>query len=215
MYNYELKDNHYVVIIDNKKYLLDTGSPTSFWIKNPIREIRINGVTYPLQTRPNNVDYRAICDFVGEDIDGFIGLDIIKQTSLTIYKDNRIDFRSSDINGHIVELDTFGFLSFKAGSNKMVGKYIIDTGAKYGYGVKGLFYDLTPIKEVNDYSPMFKYFSSNLYNVEVVIKGIKKKVEICNSPLVNQMNAFIIANITSLFDEICVLDIKRKVMVLK
>ena len=56
MYSYELVNNHYVVEIDDQKFLIDTGSPFSFWVSHPIKEITIDGNKYPLQNRPLNFE---------------------------------------------------------------------------------------------------------------------------------------------------------------
>lgn len=85
MYSYELINNHYVVEIDDQKFLIDTGSPFSFWVSRPIKEITIDGNKYPLQNRPLNFNIDETNNLVGVIVDGFIGMDIISKTSLTIY----------------------------------------------------------------------------------------------------------------------------------
>lgn len=219
MYRFELINNHYIINIDNKKYLLDTGSPNSFWVKEPIREITIDGINYPLSNRPSNLDIKETEECVGLLVDGFIGMDIIRQTSLTIYKNGYIDFRSIDIDGNEIELNTYGLLTFRVGSNLMDGYYIIDTGAKYGYGVKGLFYGLIPYDHVNDYNPILKHLDSDIYHLDVVVGNEIRVVDVCDNYKVSltlkNMMVMMIGNITSLFDEVCVIDMKRKVLVLK
>ena len=58
MYKYELKNNHYIVNVNNDKFLIDTGCPFSFWISNPIKEILINNRIYPLRDMPSDFDVK-------------------------------------------------------------------------------------------------------------------------------------------------------------
>ena len=72
MYNYHINNNHIIVEIDDKNYLIDTGSPVSFWINNPINGIAINNVKYPLNPKPYNLDINETMKCIGEEVDGFI-----------------------------------------------------------------------------------------------------------------------------------------------
>ena len=92
MYNYTLSNNHYIINIEGNNYLLDTGSPVSFSLKQGLNSVVINQRRCSLPYNVMNLDIEATRELVGMDIDGFIGMDIIRQTSLTIYKDGRIEF---------------------------------------------------------------------------------------------------------------------------
>ena len=220
MYKYRLINNHYVVEIDDKKYLIDTGSPISFWTNNPSREIVIDGISYPLFVKPNSLDIYETINCIGEDIDGFIGLDIINQTSLTIYKNGYIDFSALYEKGEIVQINIVGsYLLLKVESNHIQGHLIIDTGAKYGYGVKSLFEGKEPFNHVEDYNPMLKQLSSDIYHLSIIVGGQEKTIDICKNPCVERlllgMSVILIANITSLFDEVCVIDTKKRIMIIR
>lgn len=219
MYRYELSNNHYIIDINNKKYLLDTGSPFSFYINDECKSLEIDGVKYHLHNTPSNLDINETTKLVGVSVDGFIGLDIVYQTSLTIYKNGLVDFCSHDVDGNTVTLKTFPLLSFQVGFNLMSGNCIIDTGAKYGYGIKGLFYNKIPYNRVNDYNPILKHLSSDVYHLDVVVGGTQKQVDICDNylvaPTLKSVGAIMICNITSLFDEVCVIDIDKGLLTLK
>ena len=85
MYYYKLINNHYIVDIDGQHFLIDTGCQFSFWVSTPMNEITINGDKYPLQNKPTNFDVNESNNLVGVQADGFIGMDIISKTSLTIF----------------------------------------------------------------------------------------------------------------------------------
>ena len=219
MYSYQLINGHYIVDVDGTKLLVDTGSLFSFSMISHFQEIAIDGVNYRLQGKPAIVDVEKIVEFVGTKIDGFIGLDIIRQTSLTIYKNGKIDFKAHDVDGKIMNLNTNRFLSFKVSINARSGQFIIDTGAKYGYGMRELFDGLTAYDHVKDYNPVLKALDSDIYHLDVVFDGIKKGVDICDNTRVYSMiegcRALLIANVTTLFDDVCVINVKKGTLTLK
>ena len=130
MYKYKLMNNHYVVNIDNRNYLIDTGSPFSFYIHTP-HNVVIDGRVFPFTRSFPNQSIEPTIELVGLDIDGFIGMDIISKTSLTIYKNGNILFGVDNINGTEVPiymslLPVIEYSDF----NNQKGLVIIDTGAK-------------------------------------------------------------------------------------
>ena len=144
MYSYKLINNHYIVNIDGYNFLIDTGSPFSFWISSLNKELTINEKKYYLHNRPSNFDVQSTFNLVGVQLDGFIGMDIISNTGLTIHKDEMMEFKIQEIEGKPIQMSTSWPLYVQIGSNLMSGKFIIDTGAKYGYGVTSLFYKKEP-----------------------------------------------------------------------
>ena len=219
MYSYELVNNHYVVEIDGQKFLIDTGSPFSFWISKPIKKILINNRIYPLRDMPSNFDIEETNNLVGEEINGFIGMDIISNTGLTIYKNDLLDFDITEINGKELPMRNHFPLMVDVSCNLYTGKFIIDTGAKYGYGVSGLFYNYSPIDHVKDYNPTLHKLESDLYHLDIVIGGLNKSIDVCNNPSVGytlkNMGSILIGNVTTLFDEVCVLDTKKGRLIIK
>ena len=232
MYSYELINNHYIVNIDGKKFLIDTGSPFSFWVSSPIKEITIYDNKYPLQNRPLNFDVDETNNLVGAIVDGFIGMDIISKTSLTIYSgapEGIIEFSEVPdwiINGLIkmnykyteVPMTTRWPLMVQIGSNLMTGKFVIDTGAKYGYGVSGLFYKQTAFDHVSDYNPSLGHLDSDIFHLEIVIGGQKKTIDVCSNSTVAStlihMGALMIGSVSSLYNQVCSLDTKKGKLIL-
>ena len=219
MYTYELKNNHYVVNINNNKYLIDTGCPISFWISKPIRELIIDGHSYYLQDRPIGFDVDATDELVGEKVDGFIGMDIISLTGLTIYRSGDIDFKVNNINGKEIPMSTRFPLVVNVGCNLMTGRFIIDTGAKYGYGVTSLFHNQTPTSYVKDYNPSLGQLESELFHLNIVLGGLDKTIDVCNNATVSttlkRMGAILIGSVSTLYNEVCVLDVKKGRLILK
>ena len=232
MYSYELVNNHYIVNIDGKKFLIDTGSPFSFWVSSPIKEITIYGNKYPFQNRPLNFDVDETNNLVGVIVDGFIGMDIISKTSLTIYSggpSGSLEFgalpdwilngmKEKSIRFAEVPMTTRWPLMVQVGSNLMTGKFVIDTGAKYGYGVCGLFYKQTAFDYVSDYNPSLGHLDSDIFHLEIVIGGQKKIIDVCSNSTVAStlihMGALMIGSVSSLYNEVCSLDTKKGKLIL-
>ena len=220
MYRWELINNHYVVFINGKKYLVDTGSPISFWINPDCREpLIIDNVKYSLHSKPNSYDVLESERLIGTNIDGFIGLDMILKTSLTIYKNGRLEFGVVEEDGTRIGLNTNGFLSIKCNCGGVTGNYLIDTGAKFSYGTGGLFYGLTPFNQAEDYNPILKRLYSDIYHLNVNLGCKSVEIDTCYdvhvSSMLISMGVLLIGNITSLFNEVCVIDTKKGIMVIR
>ena len=64
--NYKLVNNHYIVQIDGKNYLIDTGSPVSFWTNKPINEVVIGDRGYSLKNPPYRFNSEETNALVGD-----------------------------------------------------------------------------------------------------------------------------------------------------
>ncbi len=219
MYKYELINGHYLVTIGDKRFLIDTGNDESFSLDDKLNKIIINGNEYRL--KPNRLDPIKIAKsyaLVTTTFDGFIGMDIIKETSLTIYKNGELDFAPHEIEDsvHVPLVKSYRFIYFI--DNNI--KYVIDTGASYAYGVKSLFETLTPISEVFDYNPGLGELNSTVYKASININHKVREFDLCDNSLVQGTyllltQADIICNITHLFDEVCVIDMNKMELILK
>ena len=223
MYKYELINNHYVVEIDGRKFLIDTGAP-SFRINNDVREIIIDGKSYPLGMRPMQMDEEAIkktIDLVGVPVDGFIGLDLIARTSLTVYKNGQLEFKTREVEGaKAIPLKPGMGLMIKISSHGIDGDMVLDTGAKYGYLDERLIQGLEPYeKNVYDFNPHLRDMHSDMYHVEIEVGGMKKVIDAgynkgtLGFPI--GRGIILIGNITTLFDEVCVIDAERNRLFIK
>lgn len=217
--NYKLVNNHYIVNIDGKNYLIDTGSPVSFWTSEPIKEVTINNRAYALQKPPYRFNAEETNELVNFEIDGFIGMDIISQTGLTIRRGEGLEFAVEKVEGIQVPMTKGWPLMAYVGCNMMSGRFIIDTGAMYGYGISGLFYDKKPYDHVRDYNPSLGHLDSDIYTLDIVIGGQNKSIDVCDNRIVastlRNMAALMIGSVSSLFEEVCVLDTINGKLLLK
>ena len=220
-YNYELKNNHYVVNINGHKYLIDTGMPYSFWINQPM-SVEIDETDY--QLAPNQFDRTVIEEtnkLVGETLDGFIGYDIIRRNGLTIYKDGTLEFKAVNVEGGVrLALQTAPCLLIDVRCSDISGKAFIDTGAMLGYGEQNLFKGLNPYENnVHDYNFVLKHMHSDMYNLPVELNGHTKIVKAGYNPRTEGYplggNIILICSVSTFFDEVCVFDIAHRELVLK
>lgn len=223
MYKYELLNNHYIVHIDGRKYLIDTGSH-SFWITTPMSHITIDDKSYPLQPCPLSPTAKEkTFNLVGTEVDGFIGLDIISRTSLTIYKNGDIDFKAYELPiGKKVPLVGNSLLTVKASSGCISGLMVIDTGAMYGYGIKEIFHGETPFATgIHDFNPNPRIWDmySDMYHQDVFVNGKLINLDMGYNPKTYGYplggNIIMVGNLTTFFDEVCVIDMINRQLILK
>lgn len=216
MYNYKLLNNHYVVEIDGDHYIVDTGSPKSYKFRRDLTGVTIDGVWHGLNVPKPNFSLPKTRKLVGYPVDGLIGADVFGSTGLTIYKDNeeggRIDFASHNING-----STYPMLALPNGSAPLIQTdnnklYLVDTGARYGYGSKSMFNGLTSFDTVWDYNPDLQDMYSPIYNVEVEFNNKKCHTTACyNSNVTFPIpNFLMVGNITDLFQKECCINYRER-----
>ncbi len=132
---FDYVNNHIIVKFDNYNLIVDTGSPLSFSLNPDLKGIRINECDYHLSRNSYNVDKGSVEKLVGTNVDGFLGMDILSKTNMTIsFVDNMISFEA--VRGEILCFlenkmfvctkdltinDNYGFL------------VVIDSGAKINY----------------------------------------------------------------------------------
>lgn len=212
MYDYKLLNNHYVVDINGHHFIIDTGAPFSYSFVNGLNEVIINGVGHKLRVPSARFNVRKTHTLVGYPVDGLLGADSFKETGFTIYKDNeeggRIDFAVNKISGK-----SYRVLTYANGSAPLIqtdnGKlYLVDTGARYGYGAKEMFNGLSSFATVWDYNPDLGDLNSPIYNVEVAMNNKKCHTTACyNSNVTFHIpNFLMIGNITDFFEKECCFD---------
>jgi len=221
MYDYELRNNHYIVKIDGKNFLIDIGWPASFGMEPSLREVNIDGVTYPLQRKMDIVNRAKIEKMVGTTIDGFIGEDIIQRTSLTIDKRNKkVSFSRSDEKGATIDYELLYGYVMVVELDEPKGRCIVDTGAMVGYGTHDLFVGKHYKEFVDDYNPRLGDMHSPLFDLDIVIGGVTKRVEICHNVDVefddlNASGSKIVVGIHELFNEVFVIDAQRRQIIFR
>ena len=217
MYNYKLLNNHYVVEIDNKHYILDTGYPCSITFRNDLNVVKVNNHFFPLSAPGYRFDIKKTHKLVGYPVDGLLGLDVFGDSGFTIYKDNeeggRIDFASNDIDGITCPMVAMQIAPIIYINNNKF--YLVDTGARYAYGTRSICNGKLPFDQVDDYNPHLGDLHSSIYHTEVEIKGKRCPLDVCYNSNVASMipNIYIVGNITAFFEKECCVNYRdRKII---
>ena len=212
-------NNHYIVDIDGKRYLIDTGCPFSFALKQS-HQVIIKGNSFHLPFG-GHTDLDKTKELVGIVPDGFIGMNIISNLGLTIYKNGYLEFKANNVDGDELPLtvEPVG-LFIPVTCESYNGRFLIDTGAKYGYGVSHLFKNKNSLGSVWDYNPGLGELQSLLYKLDIKVAGKDREIDVCYNQRVemihfSRIHALMVGNITTLFDEVCVIDPIRGKLTLK
>lgn len=133
-----IESNGYVIAeIEGNLFVVDTGSPLSFNYIG-LNQLNIDGWDYAINA-PSFCPKEKADDITGVDLAGFIGMDILKETNLTIdYVNDELLF---GIKENVIPGPDFYFMPFEylMGSyvvtdkillnDEPIGKALIDTGA--------------------------------------------------------------------------------------
>ena len=227
VYNYNLYNNHIVTTIDNKNYLIDSGSFNSFWTYSPIKEVIINDKPYQLSNKPKLLDLEEMERLVGAKIDGFIGMDILSKTSLTIRKHTQTSgeliFSAEEGHGDGVSINKFYLPSIQVECSNYSGRIVIDTGARYAYILnKELVDGQKPSSGIEDYNPLLGRLSSGMYRLNVGIGNKSRELDVCFNKKIyrafgsdkGENEPILITGIMSLFDNVCVIDLQKRMLIL-
>lgn len=165
-YNFIVSNNHILVNIDNSNYIIDTGSPFSFFYDKKI--ILINHKEYVSNKQLANK--QEVEQLVGVTVDGFIGLDIILETGITInFLENTITF--SVKRGHLcyfLKKSGYYYTSDCVINKKATNKTVIDSGACISYvSEKYLDSNQETNEHYSDFNPSIGNISGNYYKVSI------------------------------------------------
>lgn len=214
MYKYKLLNNHYVVEIDNRHYIIDTGYPYSVTFRNDLNVVKVNNHFYSLMPSGYDFDIQKTHNLVGFPVDGLLGNNVFGESGLTFYKDKnnegRVDFTAHDIDGTtcpIIGMMIAPIIRVNGDKN-----FLVDTGARYAYGQRNVFVGLTPFDEVDDYNPRLKDIHSSIYHVEIMLNEKRCPIDVCDNSRVASgiPGIYIVGNITTLFDKECSISFKQR-----
>lgn len=222
MYPYDLVNNHYIILVDGLRCLIDTGSEVSYWVTHPIETLTIDGKEYPLKEVPITYSIPKATSSIGVRVDVLIGCDVILDRGLTIDKANRtIEFATREEEGTTVGYkQRLGAILIKVQQNGKSRSMIVDTAAKYGYGVRPVFPMRKPETTVIDYNPDMGMLMSGIYTLTLNVGDKEAQVPTCKNDAVGEeisyrYGAELIANVTDFFDEVFVLDPENQTITIR
>lgn len=185
-YEYLISKGHHLVKIEDKVLVIDTGSPISFSVTGNINSIKINENDYEMINNLVKVDGNALHEFIGVNIDGLIGVDILSKIGGVFFNklEKTITFTSeNDFHNSVrVPIKLFGVMGmyyidckFTAGGNNI--KSLLDTGAYMSYIDPEIAKFGVPDGNVLDYSPTFGgWIETTKVKLPVIIGSEKQDI---------------------------------------
>lgn len=186
-FNLKFAQGHPIITIDEKTFVVDTGSPASFSYSGSIalcsRHHRVPYGNYILDSLNRVLQTR---------IDGLIGGDLMKRLGAV-----EIDYPNSTITFHETLPDVTGaseydmsvfcnYLIFNTTIDNQPRRVVLDTGAPIPYLCSHILPHRAPDSFVEDVTPSGT-FSSPVYSMETEMAGKKFKVNYGKLPMAHQV----------------------------
>ena len=156
--------NDHIIIDNEQKMILDTGSPLSFHKSGTI----CIGKSIAVPTSLPRISENYLSEKVGCDVYGLIGMDIISKFPILISVKDGFVFFNDDAKYYDRFVSCYhnntGLLCVYLKINGRIAKMILDSGAKVSY-IKPSFVDgMVTDDYAYDYSPYIGNFQTRLYN---------------------------------------------------
>lgn len=163
-YEYIISTGHHLVKIDDKVFLIDTGSPISFYLAGNIRSVKINENNYDVKENIIKIDGEVLSEFVGVKIDGIIGFDILIKTGGVFFDkiSKIVKFTSMNDVQHSVRVPLkvsgalgYYYIVLQLNTRENTISAILDTGACMSYIDPDIAINGIDDGFAIDYSPIF------------------------------------------------------------
>ena len=170
-YHIDIFDNHLILLNQERKFLIDTGSPSS--ISNE-GEIKIFGQTYRTSQNYPSLTIDELNKEIGYDLNALIGGDILKNHIFQIDFKNRLftTWDSFPIEGinleENIDIDLFmdiPIIEIFVKQNPI--RSFLDTGAKISYLNKRHTKELDAVDNKEDFYPTFGRFNTPIYELPI------------------------------------------------
>ena len=153
---------------NNRKIIVDTGSPISF---SDVSSIRFLNDWY---NRSNHPLLAMIQKYLSTQISGLIGMDILSQYDLSFIYDRALGrwivnpWQANLLEGEPFSVEYYGGVPVvEALVDGKRGKFFLDTGATISFIRKGWINDQPYIGEAEDFFPTLGIFSTDLYRCQL------------------------------------------------
>jgi hypothetical protein len=163
-----------VINADDKKLLIDTGSPMSLATGG---SVGLTGNEFQVHTNLPGVSLESISKSLGSRIDGLIGMDILQDFAITLdYANRYVEFDADEFEGDEVDLKlvmTMPIIEISVnGKNEEV---IFDTGADLSYILNTSQYsDFKTDEQYDDFNPAVGDFTTPVYVIPVNFENGEK-----------------------------------------
>ena len=219
-------NDHPVVRLGGEHYIVDTGSPVSFHYAGP-QALEVASRGYLLCASPF-CDKETADALTGIDVGGFIGMDILQKSGLTIDLENsELEFAAvpgPDPAAEVAELPFDLFMGLYVVTDalflrRQLKNVIVDTGARIPYAASRLTQFLKKTGEpYEDLSSQFGTLRGEFFEGGLVLpaagRDVVRSVRFGLLPEVLDRSGLFdgIVGVTALTDKRLVFDFKRRVL---
>jgi hypothetical protein len=188
-YKYEFVDGHIIAVVDQRRFLIDTGAPFSVADASPIE---FAGGSYRAQKTYMGVSPESLSRNVGTSIDTLVGADILNQYDIFIDPTTQtLDVSENELplTGQALELDDvmgIPIIEVMVGEDKV--RMFFDTGAKLSYLDPQRINGFESIGTETDFYPGIGDFSTNVFDVPIMLAGETLFLRVGNLPALLQMS---------------------------
>ncbi len=215
-YDLMISNGHLIIKLADGYYVIDTGSP--FSMSDNLQFIFLDKQIIANPIFANMVNLKAMSQFIGVDLTGIIGCDLIRDTCCTFdLKTNQLLLSEISIAGNysdflITDMNYLQELPFiEIGFNGKIVNSFIDTGATISYFRRSYFEGKPSLRVENDTHPMYGDFTTNIYQTEITIESHQFEIEVGTLPdvmdmMFNMINADAVIGYDLLKNKITIMD---------
>lgn len=180
----DLYDRHLIIKEGGNVVLIDTGNPVSLTDRE---NFDFMGVSYPGCRSIGDKGIGVVSEQLGRKIDILVGLDVLNNYIINIDYANRlleIADEPFEKDGSVVSMHKgrMGVLTIPMSVDGKVLNFALDTGAKISYVNRKVTANDSCVKYLEDFNPLFGYFSTPIFNKTVGVGDQVFQCEFGNLP---------------------------------
>lgn len=179
---------HLILETASGRYVVDTGSPTSF-----ARGGNINFASRTVEVSTSAMgmlDADTLSGYIGSEVDGLIGMDVLGDYRLTFSQNRLIVEDSDNLEDGFVALPTDSFMGIPVVAGNIDGHEIrvfVDSGAKISYLSPNLIANLPIAENVRDFYPGMGEFDVDVSIASCTLAGLPLQARFGRLPTLLQM----------------------------
>ena len=169
-YTYPLlfENKHLFIVLNDKKWLIDTGSPASF---GELESLTICNTTFKIANSYGTLDAKELTSHIGLEIMGLIGVDILNKFDI-LFTINKYEITFSKnaigLEGDILPIDSFmGIPILQVMVNNSTYNMFFDTGAQISYFQSPSLKDFPSNGSIKDFYPTIGEFETETYLLDM------------------------------------------------
>ena len=182
-YTYPLlfENKHLFMILNDKKWLIDTGSPVSFGEE---ASLSICNQIFKIANTYGTLDAKELTSHIGLEVTGLIGVDILNKFDI-LFSINKyeVTFTNNSLNleGDVLSIDSFmGIPILHVTVDEHTYNMFFDTGAQISYLQSPLLKDFPSNGTITDFYPDIGEFKTETYLIDIDI-GLSEYRLVCGS----------------------------------